>query len=173
MTQPSCELIAPCLIPPCYSSKILKPKPKLLNPKGAVTLGNFSCNLSRIFWLPQALQKVELVSTFCNVSSTFSACALQCNNSNLSRNASLDQPIRILIILSSVLLGHRFAITALFMQCYAFKRCETSCMQKLPSVIVTAPNSSTGSEKVFLSTHVFYHFHQGNFPLVFMFSKNS
>ena len=60
----------------------------------------------------------------------------------------ISQPIRILIILSPVLLGRCFlelpavplhSVRPLFgqLQCYAFKRCETSAREKLPNV--TAP----------------------------------
>ena len=104
-----------CLIPPNYSSETLKPKPKLLNLKDAVTLANFSCNLSRNFWVATALRN------------TPSTClTMLCS---ISQSGSLLSSPR-----SSSVAGLRVAgsVTHLFLQlqCYAFKRCETSCMQK-------------------------------------------
>ena len=66
--------------------------------------------VSQHFLLRAALHEVELSSTFCNDCRNFqsplhSVTPLQ----QLVSHALLDQPIRILIILSSVLLGRSFA----------------------------------------------------------------
>ena len=125
-----------CLIPPNYSSETLKPKPKPLNLKGAVTLANFSCNLSRNFLVATALHSVTPLQL-----------ASQC----FARSANQDPYYPLLgpprSQFCELLAVPLHSVTALFvqLQCYAFKRCETSCMQKMPSVTVTAPSSSTNS----------------------------
>ena len=87
------------------------------------------------FSLRATLHEVELSPTFCNDCSNFQSPLHSATlpSSNLCRNALLDQPVRILIILSSVLLGQSGSPIAqcntLFvkLQWYAFKPCETSC----------------------------------------------
>ena len=101
--------------------------------KGGVTLCNFPCSLSRSTVATQFAEELHGVKCYlCNLFRNIfvarnvarsrtqfyflqrlqqlSIAVAQCNHpsSNLSRNALLDQLIRILIILSSVLLGRSF-----------------------------------------------------------------
>ena len=70
----------------------------------------YLCNLATCS-LRATLHEVELSSTVCNDCSNFQSPLHSATlpSSNLCRNALLDQPIRILIILSSVLLRRSFA----------------------------------------------------------------
>ena len=71
----------------------------------------YLCNLSRNIFVARNVARSRTQFYFLQRLQQLSIAVAQCNHpsSNLSSNALLDQPIRILITLSSVLLGCSFA----------------------------------------------------------------